>query len=168
MTKTRTLIKEDVTNLLGFWGAYHKYNPGEVFGEGDLLQMVSSKRNSEGDETEDTVYVTIPAVQHTEDPLALITSREFTTTEARLSTLSMDTKPDEEMEVDEEKEEFLVQCSEWPKESAACLAASQAPNEVLECMKPIAKYELERSRERAIQEGDDLERILNERIKRRK
>ena len=27
LTKTRTLIKEDVTNLLGFWGAYHKNNP---------------------------------------------------------------------------------------------------------------------------------------------
>ena len=69
---------------------------------------------------------------------------------------------------DMEKEEFLVQCSEWPKKSARCLASSQAPNEILECMKPIAKHELEKSRERAIEEGDDLERILNERIKRRK
>jgi hypothetical protein len=69
---------------------------------------------------------------------------------------------------DTEKEEFLVQCSEWPTESAMCLAAAEAPNEVLECMKPIAKHELEKSRERAIQEGDDLEQILNERIKKRK
>ena len=47
-----------------------------------------------------------------------------------------------------ERQEFLVQCSEWTVESADCLVMAQDPRAVVACMKPIAVAEMRRARDR--------------------